>query len=112
MSSKNSNNQHLFFVDPELDRTYSYAQFESDLRNPQEITDAESPYAVICQFVANLVRHNDFMFQDGKVTTAAGPAGSELKSHLDLCSSMLESRSTIRLTTSGTTGAEICLPHD
>ncbi len=47
----------------------------------------------------------------GKVTTAAGPAGSELKSHLDLCSSMLESRSTIRLTTSGTTGAPKSVFH-
>ncbi len=104
MSSKNSNNQHLFFVDPALDRTYSYAQFESDLRNPQGITNADSPYAVICQLVANLVRHNDFMFENGKVTTASGPVGSELTSHLDWRSSMLASRSTIRLTTSGTTG--------
>jgi len=105
MSSKNSNNQHPFFVDPALDQTYSYAQFESDLRNPQESTDSDSPYAVICQFVANLFRHNDFMFENGQMTTTAGPVGSKLRSHFDLCSSMFESRSTIRLTTSGTTGA-------
>lgn len=111
MSSKNLNNQHLFFVDPALDRTYSYAQFESDLRNPQEITDAESPYAVICQLMANLVRHNDLIFENGQVTTVGGPTGSELKSHLDLCSSMLESRSTIRLTTSGTTGTPKSVIH-
>jgi len=111
MSSINSNNQQLFFADPALDRTYSYAQFESDLRNPQEITDADSPYALICQFVANIVRHNDFMFEDGQVTTAAGPDGSELASPLDLCSSMFESSSTIRLTTSGTTGTPKSVFH-
>ena len=111
MSSINSNNQHLFFVDPALDQIYSYAQFESDLRNPQEIADVDSPYAVICQLVANLVHHRDFMFENGQVTTATGPAGSELRSHLDLCSSILESRSTIRLTTSGTTGTPKPLFH-
>ncbi len=104
MSSINSNNQHLFFVDPALDRTYSYAQFESDLRNPQEITDADSPYSVICQLVANLVRHNDFMFENGQVA-AAGLVSSEFTSKRDLWSSIHESRSTIRLTTSGTTGS-------
>jgi len=110
MSSINSNNQQLFFVDPALDRTYSYAQFESELRNPKEITDADSPYAVICQFVANVVRHNDFMFEDGQVATT-GLVSSEFTSKHDLWSSIHESRSTIRLTTSGTTGTPKSVFH-
>ena len=111
MSSINSNNQQLFFVDPALDRIYSHAQFESDLRTPQEITDADSPYALICQFVANIVRHNDFMFENGQVMTTAGSVSSELASPLDWCSSMFESKSTIRLTTSGTTGTPKSVFH-
>ena len=110
MSSKNSNNQHLFFVDPALDQTYSYAQFESDLRDPQEIADVDSPYATICQLVSNLVRHNDFIFENGQVATAC-LASPEFTSNCDLWSSILESRSTIRLTTSGTTGTSKSVFH-
>ncbi len=73
--------------------------------------DADSPYAVICQMVANLVRHNDFTFENGQVKTAAGSVCSELTAKLDLCSSILQSKSTIRLSTSGTTGTPNSVFH-
>lgn len=111
MSSKNSNSQHLFFVDPSGDLTYSYDQFELDLRVPRENANTNSPYAVICQLVANLLRQDNFSFENGMISPNSGTVDSKLTSQQDWCSSMLESTSKIQLTTSGTTGTPKAVSH-
>lgn len=100
---------NVFYADPASGRTVTFTQFATDLVSAA--SEMDSHYSTICQLILNIARGNHFCLEDGRVELSAGSEFCDKTIDGNLLSAIRESKSQIRLLTSGTTGAPKCVVH-